>query len=56
MGKKSIQELKAERKTNFIELTKAAAIFAEKFGCKVLKTPGNSISVGLYLAKLQDEE
>ena len=56
MGKKSIQELKIERKNNFAELNKAAGVFAQKQGCKVLKTPGNSISIGLHLTKLQHEE
>ena len=56
MGKKSIQELKIERKNNFAELNKAAGVFAQNYGCKVLKTPGNSISIGLHLTKLQHEE
>jgi len=56
MGKKSLQELKIERKNNFAELNKAAGAFAQKYDCKVLKTPGNSISIGLHLTKLQYEE
>lgn len=56
MGKKSIQELRIERKNNFLELNKAALAFAEKYNCKVLKTPANSISIGLHLTKMQHEE
>lgn len=56
MGKKCLQELKIERKNNFAELNKAAVAFAQKYDCKVLKTPGNTISIGLHLTKLQHEE
>lgn len=56
MGKKTIHELKTERKTLFQYLLTAGRSFADKHGCKVLSTPTNSISIAMHLGEGLKEE
>ena len=48
MGSATYRSLLAERKECFSYLKTQLSLIAQKYGEKVLETPGNPISLGLY--------
>jgi O-phospho-L-seryl-tRNASec:L-selenocysteinyl-tRNA synthase len=53
MGKSTLKDLKKERKVNFEQMKKLGTAFAEKYKCKILESPGNTISIGMQLSFLE---
>jgi hypothetical protein len=50
MGKSTIRELKKERKACFELMGELAKNVAGKYKCRVLESPGNSISMAMHLS------